>query len=161
MNQEYAAWKKLVNLRLVRYYVYLIQDIQHVFYILNIVDSNKHTITLNALFQYIDRIEDAARRVIQQANIQDASSKNIFMADREYFCRQYANYAVDNIKSLCISLDNFYDFVQVKFKKDREKWRDLKKKYEQKIQSMIKYMNVFSANIQKIYEQDCQDSDFD
>ena len=159
LEREYLAWTQLLNLRLVQYYLGILHEIKYVFYLLNIVDSKKFDCTLSELFRYIDKIDEATRKVIEKANIKNDSYQHLFQSNRQYFCKEYAYHIVENTKILCISLDNFYEYVnEMMFRKYRDRYTQKKTVYVNKVQSMITRIRNFSVTIQTSYNQDCQET---
>tara|TARA_B100000214_G_scaffold375563_1_gene362713 strand:- start:668 stop:1159 length:492 start_codon:yes stop_codon:yes gene_type:complete len=152
-QREYAAYRYINELSLVRYYTELKNEIRNVFDILNSI--NPYDCTLDEIFWFIERIDAACRSVLSKAKKYKSSYNNLFESNRDRFCT-YANQIVDNAKRLCASLDNFYEFVETMFwRRNRERYQHKKMEYDKQLQNIIKYMNHFSANLLTTYDQDC------
>ena len=156
-QREYIAYRYINELGLVRYYKDLEIEIQNVYDILNHISSHSHECTVDDIYLFIEDIDNASRRVLDKARNYKREYHNVFQSNRHRFCK-YANQIVDEVKDLCISLDNFYSFVETMFwRRNREQYKHKKIEYEKQLQNIINYMNNFSANIRTKYNQDCDE----
>ena len=148
---EYLSHKRLLELRLIRYYVELNHEIETVNYTLN----NFETITSNHIFENIKILDSLTRKIIEKAGLHDNDEYIlIFEENKSLFCN-YANNIIENLKDLCKNIEGFYKYIQNYFIKEPERYRQLKIEYDKLLQSILVRMMTFLESINEKYKNDC------
>ena len=142
----------MIELRLIRYYSNILDEIRIIFYMLNSLQPN----TLSEAFDFIRSLDYGTRNIINRARTFTSDFYTIFAQNKELFC-MYANNIRQSIHEMCEALDRFDTDVHAKsfWRRDKERHRDRKSTYDMLLKSTINRMKHFSLNVKSIYEHDC------